>query len=76
MASDECEIKWLKGPLIDLGFPSSLPITLFCDNQAAIHIAANLVFHERTKHIKVDCHFIRRQVQNHVIQIAYIWSHD
>ncbi|PNX59385.1 putative copia-type protein, partial [Trifolium pratense] len=66
MASAACEMIWLKGLLM----------TLFCDNQAAMHIATNPVFHERTKHIEVDCHFIRRQVQNHVIQTAYTRSHD
>jgi hypothetical protein len=76
MASATCELIWLKGLLLDLGFCSSTPMTLFCDNQAAMHIAANPVFHERTKHIEVDCHFIRQQVQSQIIKPCYTRSYD
>ncbi|XP_068326019.1 uncharacterized mitochondrial protein AtMg00810-like [Pyrus communis] len=48
MASTACELIWLKGLLSDLGFSATLPMSLLCDNQAAMHIASNPVFHERT----------------------------
>lgn len=53
-----CELVWLSALLksFNIVIPS---VTLYCDNQATIHIAFNLVFHERTKHIDVDCHFVR-----------------
>ena len=62
MTSMTCELIWLKGLLSNLGFSSRIPITLFYDNQAIMHIAANFVFNEKTKHIEVDCHFIHQQV--------------
>ncbi|KAL0313654.1 UNVERIFIED_CONTAM: Retrovirus-related Pol polyprotein from transposon RE1 [Sesamum calycinum] len=62
MTHTTSEILWLKILLKELGFMYDDPVPMHCDNQAAIHIASNPVFHERTKHIEVDCHFVRETI--------------
>jgi len=62
MAQAASEITWLVRLLEDLGVSKLTPVQLNCDNQSALHIARNLVFHERTKHIEIDCHFTRDKV--------------
>jgi hypothetical protein len=58
MTSTANELIWIKWLLEDMKIPYTEPMQMYYDNQAARHIALNLVFHERTKHIEVDCHFV------------------
>ncbi|KAK3019552.1 hypothetical protein RJ639_004393 [Escallonia herrerae] len=67
MATTTSELIWMVRLLRELHVPCSSPIPLYCNNQAATHIAANPVFHERTKHIEIDCHFIRHHVQTRML---------
>ena len=71
MASASSETTWLVSLLTELGVTNLKPVTLYCDNQSAIHIGNNPVFHERTKHIEIDCHFTREKVLEGLIQLTY-----
>ncbi|KAL5573878.1 hypothetical protein UlMin_023475 [Ulmus minor] len=61
MANVTCELTWLFSLLKEFGIDHTNPALLYCDNQTTLHIAANLIFHECTKHIEIDCHLIRRR---------------
>ncbi|XP_056688715.1 uncharacterized mitochondrial protein AtMg00810-like [Spinacia oleracea] len=76
MALTSCEVTWLTHLLKDLGLTTLPPAVLKCDNQAALAIAANPVLHERTKHLEVDCHFIRDKVQNGSIVTEQVSSNE
>ncbi|GJT06129.1 ribonuclease H-like domain-containing protein [Tanacetum coccineum] len=68
LASVSSEIIWILKILKDLGVDNLLPISLYCDSNSAIKIAANLVFHERTKHLEIDLHFVREKVLKGVVK--------
>jgi pyruvate-formate lyase-activating enzyme len=76
MASTASELIWIKQVLVDLKININEPMKMFCDNQAARHITSNLIFHERTKHIEVDFHFIRGKIQLKEIETPFVKSED
>ncbi|RVW63226.1 Copia protein [Vitis vinifera] len=71
-----CELIWLKHLLWELRFGKDEQMKLIYDNQAALHIASNPVFHERTKHIEVDCHFIREKIASGCVATSFVNSND
>lgn len=74
MAAVVAEIIWVTGLLEELRVKVQKPVHLHCDSKAAIQIAANPIFHERTKHIKMDCHFVRERIKAGLITSNYIPS--
>ena len=64
---------WL---LKNLGVSTSSATPLYCDNHSAIHIARNNVFHEWTKHIEIDCHFICYHLVHGALKLISVSSKD
>jgi hypothetical protein len=67
MTSTTKKIVWLRWLLADMRVSLSHLTLMYCDNQSSIQIAHNLFFHEWTKHIKIDCHLIRRHFKHGTI---------
>jgi hypothetical protein len=63
MTCTASELIWNKQLLGELNFPIKDPMKMYCDNNTAKHITSNAMFHEKIKHIKIDCHFIREKIQ-------------
>ncbi|XP_072064452.1 secreted RxLR effector protein 161-like [Arachis hypogaea] len=74
MALATCEGIWLSFLIRYFHATPLKPITLYCDNQSALHIAANPVFHKQTKHIEIDCHTLREKVQEGTLKLLPVSS--
>ena len=74
MATAVKEVKWIVPLVEDLGVKIVKPVRFYCDSKAAIHIAANPVFHERIKHLERDCHSVRDAVKACLISTIHVKS--
>uniref|UniRef100_M1AGK2 Uncharacterized protein n=1 Tax=Solanum tuberosum TaxID=4113 RepID=M1AGK2_SOLTU len=72
IAGTVVEIIWLVGLLRELNIDIITLVKLCCDSKVAMHIASNPIFHERTKHIEIDCHFIREKYKDGLIKREYV----
>ncbi|KAF3658536.1 hypothetical protein T459_11353 [Capsicum annuum] len=76
VAATVSETNWLTSLLHELRFRISDIPWIFCDNVSTTYICANPVFHSRMKHIAIDFHFVREQVQNKDIAVQHLHSAD
>ena len=70
------EIKWLVRLAKDLGFAPKGAVKLYCDSKSAMYIAANPVFHERTKHIESACHQVRDAMKAGLITAVHVRTNE
>ncbi|XP_057965431.1 secreted RxLR effector protein 161-like [Malania oleifera] len=76
LADSTSELLWLRWLLHDMGVPQPLSTPLYCDNHSTVQIAHNDVFHECTKHIEIDCHFVRQHLQDGTLRLLSVPSAD
>ncbi|CAJ2670693.1 unnamed protein product [Trifolium pratense] len=76
VATSTAEIMWLTNLLGELGISSLAPPKLLCDNIAATYLCSNPVLHSRMKHISLDYHFVREQVQAGKLQVSHVSTKD
>ena len=70
--SASCEAVWLRKLLFDL-FDLQLDATcIYCDNHSCVKLSWNLVFHDKSKHIEINYHYIKDMVQRGVVKLQYV----
>ncbi|XP_019089224.1 PREDICTED: uncharacterized protein LOC109128017 [Camelina sativa] len=76
VANTTAELRWLTSLLTELGVRLPTSPVVYCDNVGATYLCANLVFHSRMKHIALDYHFIREQVQSGELRVEHVSTKD
>jgi len=75
MANVTYELICIRDLLSELHLLPPTPMRLHCDNQAAIHIIKNPIFHECVKHIEVDFYLIcQKVIDDKIIETRYVLS--
>lgn len=72
LSSTICELIWLKQLIDELNTNIAKSITVFCDNQSTIKLAASDAYRPRTKHIDIRYHHIRQLIEAKVINIDFV----
>ncbi|RVW40980.1 Retrovirus-related Pol polyprotein from transposon RE1 [Vitis vinifera] len=76
VAATAAELNWVSSLLTELGVVLPQSPVIYCDNIGATNLCSNPVFHSRMKHVAIDFHFIREQVQNGTLRVSHVSSDD
>ena len=76
MTNATCEVVWLWRILADLEEKKSGSTCINCDNQSAIKLAHNPIYHARSKHIELQYHFVREKIESNEIDLVFYNTKD
>lgn len=76
LAHVAAEVSWIQSLLSEIGQPSQSTPIAWCDNMSALFLAANPVFHSRSKHVELDIHFVRDKVLAKQLDVRYVPSKE
>ena len=76
LANGTAELTWIQLLLSELAYPLSRAPVIYCDNLSTTYLSANLVLHDRTKHVEIDFHFIREKVASGQLEVQFTPSND
>ena len=62
---------WLRHLLKEIGYEQDGPSLISSNNQSTFSLAKNPVFHQRTKHVEIQAHFIKEKVLDDIIHLEY-----
>ena len=68
------ELTWMYSLLRELGVELKFSSVIWCDNQGVVSLAANPLYHARTKHIEIGVHFVRDKVLQKILEIHFVPS--
>nr|GEU86571.1 ribonuclease H-like domain-containing protein [Tanacetum cinerariifolium] len=74
VANVVAETAWIRNLLRELHSPILTATLVYCDNVSAVYMPANPVQHQRTKHIKIDIHFVRDMVKAGHVWVLHVPS--
>ena len=70
------EAVWLRQLMKDVGLEVTSPTVIYEDNNGAIDLSRNAKYHNRTKHIDINHHFVRERVKSKEIDVVHCPSKD
>nr|GFB83472.1 ribonuclease H-like domain-containing protein [Tanacetum cinerariifolium] len=74
VANVVAKIAWIRNLLCELHSSLLTATLVYCDNVSAVNMSANLVQHQRTKHIEIDTHFVRDMVKAGHVRVLHVPS--
>ena len=76
VAATVSETNWLTHLLEEIQFPLIVVPKVLIDNISTTYICGNPVFHSRMKHVAIDFHFVREQVERKHLEVVHLHAAD